>query len=171
MKRLYYVFRGADTAQSISRDLQAAGINVGQLHFLSQDQQALQSAQVQQADLLEEKDISHSGTWGAIFGLVVGALFATYLSLGELAGYISLGSFFLICLLFTCFGAWAGGFVGISTENHHIARFHDALEHGDTLLMVDAYNEQEETQLKQLMHTRHMEASYEGEEANYRVFL
>ena len=31
--------------------------------------------------------------------------------------------------------------------------------------------DQLETQLKQLMHTRHMEASYEGEEANYRVFL
>ena len=71
----------------------------------------------------------------------------------------------------TFFGAWAGGFIGISNDNHHISRFHDALEEGDTLLMVDAYDESEETQLKQLMHTRHMEASYEGEEENFKVFL
>jgi len=48
---------------------------------------------------------------------------------------------------------------------------HDALEEGDTLLMLDTYDEREETRLKQLMHTRHMEASYEGEEENFKVFL
>lgn len=171
MKRLYYLFRGSDAARSISQDLAAAGLNTGQLHFMSNDQAALDAAQVHKTSVFEERDIPHSGTWGAITGLGIGILFAAYLLSSELGGHISFAIFILVCVLFTVFGTWVGGFVGISTDNHHVARFHTALQEGDTLLMVDAYNDAEESQLKRVMHTRHLEASYEGEEENFRVFL
>lgn len=171
MKRLYYLFHGTEFARAISNDLKSAGINEGQLHFLSNDQAGLQTASVHKVDIFDERDIPHSGTWGAITGLGIGILFGSYLVSTELGANMSLGVFLFVCTLFTFFGAWAGGFIGISNDNHHISRFHDALEEGDTLLMVDAYDESEETQLKQLMHTRHMEASYEGEEENFKVFL
>lgn len=171
MKRLYYLFNGTQFAQDISDDLLSTGIDEGQLHFLSHDQAGLESANVHRADIFDERDIPHRGTWGAILGLGAGILFASYLLASELGSHLTFSIFILVCLLFTLLGAWAGGFVGISTDNHHISRFHNALEEGDTLLMVDAYDQIEESKLKQLMHTRHIEASYEGEEENYRVFF
>ena len=64
MKRLYYLFHGTEFARSISKDLQNAGINEGQLHFLSHDQAGLATANVHQADIFDERDIPHSGVWG-----------------------------------------------------------------------------------------------------------
>jgi hypothetical protein len=171
MKRLYYLFRGTDFARSISRDLQAAGIEEGRLHFMSKDQAALQSAQVHTTSIFDEKDIPHSGTYGAFIGLGAGALFGFYLLASELGAQMTFSLFIFVCALFTFFGAWAGGFIGISHDNHHVARFHDALEQGDTLLMLDTYDSKEETELKQIMHCKHLEASYEGEEENFKVFL
>ena len=171
MKRLYYLFHGTEFARAISNDLKAVGIDEGQLHFLSNDQAGLQVADVHQADIFDQRDIPHSGVWGAITGLGVGFLFASYLIATELGSHMNLGVFLFVCILFTFFGTWAGGFIGISNDNHHIARFHNALNEGDTLLMVDAYDEKEESRLRELMHTRHMEASYEGEEENFKVFL
>lgn len=171
MKRLYYLFRGTQFARAISNDLRDAGIDEGQLHFLSHDQAGLESAKVHKADVFEQYDIPHRGTWGAIIGLGVGIMFVAYLLASELGSNLTFTIFLMVCALFTVLGAWAGGFIGISSENHHIARFHSALEQGDTLLMLDAYDETEESRLKQLMHTRHMEASYEGEEENYKVFF
>ena len=171
MKRLYYLFKGTQFARAISNDLKDAGIDEGQLHFLSNDQAGLQTAHVHKADIFEERDIPHRGTWGAIIGLGAGILFAAYLLTSELGPHLTFSIFVLVCLLFMLLGAWAGGFIGISSKNHHISRFESALEEGDTLLMLDAYNDTEESALKQLMHTRHMEASYEGEDENYRVFF
>ncbi|MFZ5603035.1 MAG: hypothetical protein ACOY7J_11340, partial [Pseudomonadota bacterium] len=79
--------------------------------------------------------------------------------------------FIFVCCIFTFFGAWTGGIVGISHENHHIARFHDALEQGDTLLMLDAYSPQQENRVRNLMHSRHLEATFEGEDKDYREFV
>ena len=171
MKRLYYLFRGTNAAKSISRDLTEVGIDSGQLHFLSNDQAALQSAHVHRTSVFEERDIPHRGTWGAIVGLGIGVLFSSSLMATELGSHMSWVVFIALSALFTFFGAWVGGFVGISTDNHHIARFHHALEEGDTLLMVDTYNTDQESRLKQVMHTKHLEASYEGEEDNFKVFL
>lgn len=42
-----------------------------------------------------------------------------------------------VVLLFSCFGAWVGGLVGVSSENYKIRRFHDDIEAGALLIMVD----------------------------------
>ena len=52
-----------------------------------------------------------------------------------------------------------------------IARFHDAIDHGETLLMVDAYAEREEEKAKDIMFARHNAAKYQGEDSHYREFL
>jgi len=171
MKRLYYLFRGTDAAGTISRDLAAVGINAGQMHFLNNDKAALDSAHVHRTGVFEERDIPHRGTWGAIMGFGIGLLFGTYLMASDLGTYMSMGIFLLVCLMFTAFGAWVGGFVGIANNSHHLTRFQSAIADGDTLLMVDTYTEDDEARLKQVMHTRHMEASYEGEENNFKVYL
>lgn len=171
MKRLYYLFRGTQHAKTISDDLHQVGIDDGQLHFMSKDVGTLQQDRVHTTSVFQERDLQHSGFYGGMIGLGIGVLFALYLTASELGQYIGMGTFFFVCCIFTFFGAWTGGIVGISNENHHIARFHDALEKGDTLLMLDAYSPQQENRVRNLMHSRHLEASFEGEDKDYREFV
>ncbi|MGB3624050.1 MAG: hypothetical protein WBA20_22100 [Ketobacter sp.] len=171
MKRLYYLFQGTAPAKTITDDLKLAGINSGQLHFMSRDVSGLTSAKVHNTGILDEKDISHSGTYGAIIGLGLGIILGFYLMTTDLAQSISFVVFLVLCVFFTCLGTWAGAFIGMSMDNHHIARFHDALDQGETLLMLDTYDINEEKTFRQLMHQKHEEAHYEGEEDNFKVFL
>ncbi|HVL02514.1 MAG TPA: hypothetical protein VM553_21990 [Dongiaceae bacterium] len=171
MKRLYYLFRGTQPAKAISDDLHDVGLNDGQLHFMSKDAGSLQLAKVHTTSLFQERDLQHSGTYGAIIGLGIGVLFASYLMASELGHYMNVWAFLFVCVMFTFHGAWIGGIVGISHDNHHIARFHEALEQGDTLMMVDAYTPQQENRARNTMHSRHLEASFEGEDKEYREFF
>ena len=171
MKRLYYLFRGTQHAQSISNDLKKAGLDDGQLHFMNQSAAALQMADVHTASVFQERDLQHSGLYGGVIGLGIGALFAFYLLASELGPQMNLTVFFVVCAIFTFFGAWTGGIVGISHDNHHISRFHEALEHGDTLLMLDTYNPQQEQKARDVMHSRHLEATFEGEDEHYKEFF
>jgi len=171
MKRLYYLFRGTQPAKAISDDLHNAGIDDGQLHFLSRDTGSLQIAKVHTTSLFQERNLQHSGFYGGMIGLGIGVLFALYLMASELGPHIGIGTFVFVCAIITFFGAWTGGIVGISHENHHIARFHEALEQGNTLLMLDTYSPQQENRIRNTMHSRHMEASFEGEDQYYREFF
>ncbi len=171
MKRLYYLFSGTQYAKSISDDLLNSGIDVGQVHFMNRDVAALEQQHVHQTNILDERDIQHSGTYGALIGGGIGVLFTFYLLATELGSYMTFPLFLFVCAIFTFFGAWSGGMVGISNDNHHISRFHDAIEQGDTLLMLDAFDTNQEDKVKEVMHTRHLEASYEGEEDNFKTFL
>lgn len=171
MKRLYYLFRGTQHARAISDDLQHAGLDNGQLHFLNRDHGSLQVSKVPTTSVLQERDLQHSGFYGGMIGLGVGVLFALYLMTSELGPHMNFILFAFVCSIFAFFGAWTGGIVGISHDNHHIARFHDAIEHGDTLLMLDTYTQQQETKVREIMNTRHLEASFEGEDEKYREFL
>ena len=171
MKRIYYLFQGTLPARSISDDLVAAGMNVGQLHFLNRDIHSLDSLDVPKANLFEQKDIGHSGFYGALVGLTAGVLFTVILGVTSLSVHLSLQVLLFVWALFAFFSGWAGGMVGISKENHHIERFHDAIDHGETLLMLDAYDEREEEKAKDIMFKRHNEATYQGEAPHYREFL
>lgn len=171
MKRLYYCFRGTEPARPISDDLHALGVNDGQLHFMSKDVAALEQQHLHRTSVFQERDIGHSGFYGAFFGAAVGMVFCSYLMLSSLSGHLTLFGLAFVLALFTFFGGWVGGIIGISKENHHIERFHDALEKGETILMLDTFSPEEEEKIKSLMSTKHGEASYAGEDAEYKEFL
>lgn len=171
MKRIYYLFNGTQPASAIAQDLQQVGINNGQLHFLNRNTAALDSQQVHRASFLQEKDIEHSGIYGAFIGATAGIFFSLYLILSSLGEHMTLSILLFVVGVFTFFGSWVGGIVGISRENHHIEAFHNAIEHGDTLLMLDTYTPTEEKKAKDIMFSRHLEATYEGEDPKYKEFL
>ena len=66
-----------------------------------------------------------------------------------------------IVFLLTCFGAWQGGLVGISTENKKLLRFHDEIEAGKFLVLVYAHQAEEE-KLYAMMSRLHPEAQLVG---------
>ncbi len=171
MKRIYYLFNGTLPARGISDDLLATGMSTGQLHFLNRDFVSLDTLQVPKTNIFEERDIGHSGLYGALVGLACGVLFTVVLGATSLSAHLNLQILLFVWMLFAFFGGWAGGMVGISRENHHIERFHDAIDHGETLLMVDTYDDDQEQKAKDIMFQKHHEATYQGEDARYREFF
>ncbi|MGX5174351.1 hypothetical protein ACUR5C_10060 [Aliikangiella sp. IMCC44653] len=160
MKRLYYLTDNIDSTQSISEDLHKAGITDWNFHVISkQNESGLYRRHIHSANIIHKSDLIHSAERGAIFGLMVGVLVSIIVSASNFfGGSIGTTGFIFITLFFVLFGGWFGGFIGIQTENYKIKRFHDALENGAFLIMVDI-EVGTESQVKEIMKHKHPEAT------------
>lgn len=173
MKRLYYLFRGTQYAKDINQDLLENGIHQHQLHFFSKDIAGLSSINMEQYmnqdQAIPAQSNQHLISHGPLISVGVGILFSLCMFMVMATSQpLSLELFVMVCTIFSVFGAWAGAMKVIS-NNNPTALFHDALEQGDTLLMLDAFDEQQECTAKRVMHRRHFEASFEGEENNCKA--
>lgn len=139
MKRLYYLTENADAAELASDSLHNNGITDWNFHVLGKDKANVIKHHLHSTTPLHELDIIRSGERGVLLGflsgIVVAVVVATFASTGETFS-ILLQSLTIIAL-FSLFGAWLGGLVGVSTENYKIRRFHDDIEAGSLLLMID----------------------------------
>jgi hypothetical protein len=59
----------------------------------------------------------------------------------------------------TLFGAWVGGLVGLNKENQKISFYHNDIEAGKYLILIDIKAEQEDV-VKSLMAQKHPEAQF-----------
>ncbi len=159
MKRLYYLTDTIDSTESVSNDLHAAGIDDWHFHVLSRDEAGLYTHHVHSANWFQQYDLLRCALRGALFGFIAGMLIAVMIGATPVLGapVSTLGAVFTV-LIITMFGTWVGGLVGLQTENHKVRRFHDALEAGKYLIMVDIAPEQEHTVTK-LMKIHHPEAT------------
>ncbi|MFT3931520.1 MAG: hypothetical protein QM709_14610 [Spongiibacteraceae bacterium] len=138
MKRLYYLADNLNTADEVAKALHDEGISDWNFHVLSKDEAGLYTHHLHAANPLHQRDLIRTGERGALLGFLAGmaaALFSAVLL--ELSSVHSVMVFAIAIVLPTLFGAWLGGLVGLSTENHKIARFHDDIEYGRALLMID----------------------------------
>lgn len=139
MKRLFYLTDSMALASQVSRQLQhTPGIANWRFHALAKDEAGLYSHQLQGASPLQRCDILRGTERGGLLGLMIGAAFVLLASrVIDFSG--SWGVFAMVALIVsaTLFGAWEGGMLGLSRENYKIRRFHNALEAGAILLMVD----------------------------------
>ena len=67
------------------------------------------------------------------------------------------------------FGAWVSGMIGISAENSQIQEFHDAIEAGQLLLMIDIPKDRVD-EITDLVKKHHPEAEVEGTEPTIPAF-
>jgi hypothetical protein len=140
MKRLYYLTSEIESVEKISRDLHGEGITDWNFHVLSKDEAGLYRRNINSATPWQELDIVHTALRGTLIGAALGLLG------GLVIMYITtfgLPSLFLMLVVGALFGTWAGGFVGISHENYKITRFHDDIEAGKYLIMVDAHPDEQ----------------------------
>lgn len=161
MKRLYYLTQSMESTQSISDDLHNSGVTDWNFHVLSkQNESGLYRRHIHSANLTHKSDIVHSAERGAIIGFVFGILLAWFLSNVPVFGIPISGSAPYFVILFgLMFGGWFGGFLGIQTENYKIKRFHDQLEIGRYLIMIDVEVGQEQL-VRDIMNSKHPEARY-----------
>jgi hypothetical protein len=160
MKRLYYLTESIDSAEEISNDLHQAGITDWNFHVLSKDEAGLYKRHLHSANYLQKLDIVRNGERGAMIGFAVAILVTWYVVSAEPFGSQLNGMVYAAIFGFiTLFGAWMGGLVGLSRENQKIAEYHDEIESGKFLIMVDVKAE-EEDKVREAMARRHPEAQF-----------
>lgn len=165
MKRLFYLVDRMDSVESISEDLHNEGITDWRFHVLSKDDAGLFTRRLHSASILDRTDLARYTERGAI----AGALFAAaFIVTAKLTGALALPAIAWIALFLfmTAVGAWLAGFGGIGVENYRIRRFHDAIENGEHLVMVDV-RKKDEQRMKELMASNHPEARLQSEDSTF----
>ena len=161
MKRLFYLVDQLDSLEEISEDLHAHGVSDWRFHVLSKNDAGLYTRHVHSASILDRTDLARWAERGAIAGALFGAAFIiTAIASGALQ--LPTAAWVALFLFSTGMGAFLAGFGGISAENYRIRKFHDHVENGHHLVMVDVWREDEET-MKKLMSENHPEAKLQGE--------
>jgi hypothetical protein len=155
---MYYLTSNLDSTEQISNDIHEAGITDWHFHVISKDEAGLYRRHIQAANLFQKHDIIRYGERGALVGFCL-ALLATGYAMGtEVFGTRASGFIYIATFAFiTLFGAWLGGLTGLATENQAIAQFHDEINSGQYLILIDVRGPQEEA-IRTLMATKHPEA-------------
>lgn len=172
MKRLYYLTDSVSSVLDITRDLKQAGIGENRLHVMGRNSATLDQAHVHTTTPWEETEIMPSGFMGAVAGLCVGLIVGFALAGADPWG-LSLGGEMVVAAaaFFTCFGAWLGGILGISSRNHHLEPYVDKVKAGHYLVMVDADDDQQEDSVRTVMSRQHREANEAGYEDHFSPFF
>ncbi len=138
MKRLYYLTDNIEAAEQLSERLHKDGITDWNFHVLGKDKANIVKHHLHSTTPLQELDIIRSGERGVITGLAVGMLFVAVMMMtsnfGQNVHWLWLAA---AVGFFASFGAWVGGLIGISSVNYKIKKFHNHIEVGQYLLLID----------------------------------
>lgn len=137
-RRLYYIADNLDTVDRAADLLQRQGIKGWNFHVLSKDEAGLYRHHLHSATPLLTRDVWRLGERGALIGLVLG-IGLSLLVVGAFGFFQNrfLIAALVITVLGTLHGAWVGGMAGLANENFKIKRFHNDIETGRFLLMID----------------------------------
>ena len=167
MKCFYYLSPTLADTQHVSDDLHASGVSDWFIHIISKNEAELDRRHLHSSNYLETLDFMREGLIGAAVGFVAGLLLAAGLTVFQpFEAEIPLVAYAGVVFLLTCFGAWQGGLVGISTENKKLRRFHDDIEAGKYLILVYA-NKKEEHKVHNMMAKLHPEAKLVGLDSQF----
>ena len=144
MKRLYYLVDEIDTVDNVSDVIHDAGITDWNFHVLSKDKAGLKSHRLHSTNAIHESDFIRSGERGAMAGVIAGTFAAVAVGLSSwFMQDVNWMALTLIVFVCTVTGAWVGGMKGISAENVKISQFHDEIEQGKYLVMIDVRKKDE----------------------------
>jgi len=138
MRRLYYIADDLPTTKAIAETLRDEGVTDWNFHVLAKDEGGLYRHHIHSATPIHQLDVIHTGERWAMLGAMVGLVagLAAYFT-SALPWAPTTLSVFLFTLVGGLFGAWQGGMVGLSRENYKLEPFHQEIEAGRYLIMVD----------------------------------
>ena len=165
MKRLFYLVDSIDSVDEISDDLHAHGVTDWRFHIISKDEAGLFRHHLHTASVLDRTDLPRFVERGVLIGALAGVLVVGTLSL--IVGLnLPMGAWIALFAFAVVAGGWLAGFGGIQSENYRIRRFHDDIEAGKYLVMVDV-SKRDLQEMKRLMGERHPEAALQGEDSSF----
>lgn len=170
MRRLYFLIPTIDSAQKIVDELLLARIEERHIHIVAKDHHALEVAHLPEAGLLQESDfvpaLERGLTMGGATGLVAGIVAVTFPPAGLVLGG---GAILATSLLGAGLGAWVASMIGVSIPNTQLDRFHEAVEQGQLLMLIDVPKARVD-EITDLVKSHHPEASVEGTEPTIPAF-
>ncbi|MBS3803024.1 MAG: hypothetical protein KGY54_00625 [Oleiphilaceae bacterium] len=165
MRRLFYLVSSIDSAKDISEDLHAHGVTDWRFHVLSKDEAGLYTHNLHTASVKDRTDLVRFVERGLIVGLVLALAIVTPLAISGVFD-LPTGAYIGFFLFLVLAGGWLGGFGGIVGENYRIKQFHDDIDAGKYLIMVDAPKEHV-PKVRELMKKNHPEAQLQGEDSSF----
>jgi hypothetical protein len=154
MRRLYYLADDLETTRLVSEALHAEGIRDWNFHVLARDEAGLYQHSIHAATTYQQLDVIHTGERWAVGGAVIAGIAAAFCYYVQPFPFeVDTLAAVLFTLLGGFFGAWQGGMVGLSRENYKIAPFHDDIDAGRYLIMVDVQKEMR-ARVRELMNIR-----------------
>lgn len=162
MKCYYFLSPTLESTESISEDLRTSGVADWFIHIISKDEAGLNKKKLHSSNYIETMDFVRHGLIGAALGFTFGLIFNLILMVTEPVGPgVPLLAYAALVFLFTCFGAWQGGLVGISKENQKLAPYRQDIEKGKYLILVYAPKKNEQN-ITDTMKRLHPEAQLVG---------
>ena len=168
MRRIYFLLPDVATARDIVRELLLNHVEERHIHLVANDATSLEdlpeATAWQKSDVVPalEKGATVGGATGAVAGLIAVAVPPAGLILGG-------GAVLGLTLAGAGFGAWAASMIGISSPNSQLEKFHDAVQAGEVLMMVDVARTRVD-EVEDLVRRHHPEADIEGTEPNIPNF-
>ncbi len=165
MKQLHFLFKSLNDLQSACFELEDCGIDHSRLHVVTKSHLSLEKRNLNDTGLFGDSDMIHTGLRGALFGVPMALLAAgiAWYFVGQSELGVVITGFITLVILGFC--TWVGGLVGVAHENWRISPYHDQIEQGKSLLLVDIEPHQEQTVLA-LIASQHREAMYTGESSS-----
>ncbi|MCG8612708.1 MAG: hypothetical protein MI864_19530 [Pseudomonadales bacterium] len=136
MKRLYFATSTLGCVDDVMTDLHQQGLSDWRLHTLTSNEAGLYTHHIHSANVLYKSDVVRYLERGAIVGLTAALFTLIPLNLSGVLEVSLLGTVG-ICAFFMLIGGWIGGIGGISKENYKLKRFHNRIEKGQYLMMID----------------------------------
>lgn len=165
MRRLFYLVSSIDSAADISRDLNEHGVKDWRFHVVSKDEVGLYQHRLHTANIRDRTDLVRYVERGILIGAAVALLFVVPLALFADLG-VPFSAWVALAIFLMVAGGWLAGFGGIQGENYRIQAFHDDIEAGKHLIMVDAPKKHVD-KVKELMKKNHPEAKLQGEDTSF----
>jgi len=152
MTRLYYLADDLYACERVERTLQEVGVRDWNFHVVSKDQIGLYQHRIHAATTYQRLDVVHSGERWALGGAALG-LGAGLAALALQPAAVDGLTVTLLTVIGALAGAWRGALLGLGRESYKIARFHDDLEAGRHLIMVDV-GDRHRSRIRELLSVR-----------------
>ena len=167
-RRILYLIPDLASARRMMDDLLLARIEERHIHFLAK--RGTPMAGLHEASMAQKSDLVH----GAQMGLMLGALLGC--ALGVVIAYTFLGGDTMrivtvlgATILGALFGAWVSSMVGSAVPNSRLKQFHQAIEEGKILVMVDVPESRVE-EVRERLRAIHPEAEDRGLDPHVPAF-
>ncbi len=162
-RRIYWLLPDPASARRAMHDLVQARVDAAHIHFAGAE--GIDMTGLHAANALQTSDVVHAAGSGLVIGGGVGTAIGLVAALlfpvvGDAPEWETAG---LLAVLGGAVGAWSASMIGISIPSPRLARFDDAIGHGQILLMVDLPPARVQA-VEALLSSSHPEARFEGEE-------
>jgi hypothetical protein len=168
MRRIYFLLPDVQVSKKVVDELLLARIPEKHIHVIAKEGTEMED--LPEASLAQKSDVipafERGIAVGGATGVLAGVAAVTFPPAGLVLGG---GALLAIALAGSGFGAIMSTMIGVSAPNSRHAKFEEAIENGEILMLVDVAKDQVE-KIEEMVKSHHPEADIEGTEPTIPAF-